>query len=302
LKLLPDLMAKNPKYPARKLTDEDKEILNQVVFKYAVELYALTEKYPDAKKYAEKVILKDMHSNTNIAAIYTIIYARNYPSDYIFRPGQINERLANDIRRTIPKDFMKFKSKDDEGHFKRFLHPPDLRERVLKKLENMGIFIHLEGKEEIKRQEHRKTHRPGKKGSSHEVRGDDHGGKQSAYKVTEEVKKLKKAMEKPGAIDFLYEKLIKTGLAHKLAKFKMSACLHAAKMDEKALHKMMGIEAFLMQDDIRQEDTANFKLLHQRFQLFDDNQIEQYADNIAKSSIEDRGYYALLSIAGFLKL
>jgi hypothetical protein len=295
-------MAKNPKYPAQKLTNEDKEILNQAVFKYAVEFYALTEKYPDAKKYAEKAILKKMHSNTNIAAIYTIIYARNYPSDYVFRPGQINERLANDIRRTIPKDFMKFKSKDNEDHLKRFLHPPDLRERVLKKLENMGIFIHLEGKEEIRRQEHRKTRRPGKKGSSDEVRGDDHGGKQSAYKVTEEVKKLKNAMEKPGAIDFLYEKLIKTGLAHKLAKFKMLACLHAAKIDEAVLHKIMGIGASLMQDNIKQQDTTNFKLLHQRLQLFDDNQLEQHADNIAKSLIEDRGYYALLSISGLLKL
>ena len=295
-------MVKNPKYPAQKLTDDDKEILEQVVFKYAVEFYALTEKYPDAKKYAEKVILKRMHSNTNIAAIYTIIYARNYPSDYEFRPGQINERLANDIRRTIPKDFMKFKSRDNEDHFKRFLRPPDLRERVLKKLENMGIFNHFEGKEEIKRQGHHKTHRPGKKGSSDEVRGNDRGGKQSAYKVTEEVKKLKKAMEKPGVIDFLYEKLIKTGLAHKLAKFKMCACLHAAKIDEAVLHKLMGIEASLMQDNIKQQDTANFKLLHQRLQLFDDNQIEQYADNIAKSLIEDRGYYALLSIGGFLKL
>jgi hypothetical protein len=294
-------MAKNPKYPAQKLTNEDKEILDQAVFNYAVKFYALTEKYPDAKKYAEKVILKKMHSNTNIAAIYTIIYARNYPSDYIFRPGQINERLANDIQRTIPKDFMKFKSKDNEDHLKRLLHPPDLR-GVLKKLENMGIFIHLEGKKEIRRQEHRKTRRPGKKGSSEDLRDEDHGGKQSAYKVTEEVKKLKRAMEKPGAIDFLYEKIIKSGLAHKLAKFNMLAVLHTAKIDETALHKLMGIGASLMQDNIKQQGTTSFKLLHQALQLFDDNQLEQYADYIAKLLIEDRGYYALLSISGLLKL
>jgi hypothetical protein len=295
-------MVKKPKYPAQKLTDEDKDILEQVVIKYAVTFYALIEKYPDPKKYAEKVIVKKLRSDENIATLYTIGYVRNYPSDYVFRPGQINERLANDIRRTIPKDYMTFKSKDNEDHFKRFLHPPELRERVLKKLENMDIFIHLEGKKEIKRQEHRKTRRPGKKGSLYEVGDNDRGGKQSAYKVTEEVKKLKKAMEKPGAIDFLYEKVIKSSLAHKLAKFKMSACLHAAKIDETALHKLMGIEASLMQDNIKQQDTTNFKLLHQALQLFDDNQLEQYADYIAKLLIEDRGYYALLSIAGFLKI
>lgn len=295
-------MGKSPKYPAQKLTDEDKDILDQVAMKYAVKFYALTQKYPNPKKYAEEVILKMMQSNQKIAAIYTIAYAKNYPSDHLFRPGQINKKLADDIRRTISKDYMTYKWEDNEGRFKRFLHPRDLNETVLKKLENMSIFIHFEGKEEIKHQEHHKTRRPGKKGSLDEVGDNDHGGKRSAYKVTEEVKKLKKAMEKPGAIDFIYEKLIKSGLAHKLAKFKMSACLHAAKIDETVLHKVMRIGALFMQDNLRGEDTSKFKLIHQALQLSDDNQIEQHADNIAKSLIEDRDYYALLSIAGFLKV
>jgi hypothetical protein len=293
-------MAKKTKYPAQKLTDEEKRILDQIVTKYAVELYALNKKYPNPKKYAENEIVKKLRSDGNIAALYTITYARNYPSKHIFRPGELNETLANDIRRTIPEDYIKLRSAENEDYPKGFLHPRDLR-GVTKKLENQGIFIHLEGKEEIRQQEH-KTRRPGKKSSSDKVRDDDRGGRQSAYKVTEEFKKLKMAMEKPGAIDFLYEKVIESGLAHKLAKFKMSACLHAAKIDETAAQKMMGVGALLIQDNIRQEDTANFKLLHQRLQLFDDNQIEQYADNIAKLLIEDRGYYALLSIAGFLKL
>lgn len=217
------------------------------------------------------------------------------------RPWSGLAEAAKGIRRTIPQDYATFKWKDNEDHFKRFLHPRDLREKVLKKLENMGIHIHLEGKEEIKLQEH-KTHSPGKRGSSDKVDDEDHGGWQSAYKATEEVEKLKKAMEKPGAIDFLYGKIIRSHLAHKLAKFKILAFLHAAKIDETALHKMMGIGASLMQDDIKEQDTANFKLIHQGLQLFDDNQLEQYADNLAKSLIEDRGYYALLYIAGFLKL
>jgi hypothetical protein len=266
-----------------------------------VKFYALIQKYPNPKKYAENVIVKKLRSDENIATLYTIGYARNCPPDYVFRPGGINQILSNDIRRTIPQDYITLNSEENEDHSKGFLHPRDFRERVLKKLEDEGIFIHLEGKEEIRRQEH-KTRRPGKKGSSEDLRDEDHGGKQSAYKVTEEVKKLKNAMEKPGAIDFLYEKLIKTGLAHKLAKFKMLACLHAAKIDEAVLHKIMGIGASLMQDNIKQQDTTNFKLLHQRLQLFDDNQLEQHADNIAKSLIEDRGYYALLSISGLLKL
>jgi hypothetical protein len=294
-------MVKNPKYPAQKLTDEDRIILDQIVIKYAVKFYALIQKYPNPKKYAENVIVKKLRSDENIATLYTIGYARNCPPDYVFRPGEINQTLANDIRRTIPQDYITLNSEENEDHSKGFLHPRDFRERVLKKLEDEGIFIHLEGKEEIRRQEH-KTRRPGKKGSSEDLRDEDHGGKQSAYKVTEEVKKLKKAMEKPGAIDFLYEKIIKSGLAQKLEKFKTLAFLHAIKMDETAGHKMVAVVASLVQGNVREEDTAKLKLLHQGFQLVDDNQLEQWADNIAKSLIEDRGYYELLSIAGFLKL
>jgi hypothetical protein len=294
-------MAKKTKYPAQKLTEEDKEILDQIFFKYALTFYALIQKYPDPKKYAEEVILKKIRSDENIATLYTIGYARNYPSDHKFTPGEINKTLANDIRRTIPQAYLTLKLKENEDNSKGFLHPRDLRERVLKKLEDEGIFRHWEGKEEIRRQE-LKTRRPGKKRSYDEVRDDDHGGKQSAYKVTEGVKNLKKAMEKPGAIDFLYEKLIKSGLALRFAKFEMLAHLHAIKMNETAVHKMMGVGASLIQGNVREKDTANFKIFHQGFQLIDDDQLEQWADNIAKSLIEDRGYYELLSISGFLKL
>jgi hypothetical protein len=295
-------MAKKTKYPAQKLTDEDKEILERIIiYKYIAKFYALTEKYPNPKKYAEEVILKKIQSDKNIATLYTIGYARNCPPDYVFRPGEINETLANDIRRTIPQDYITLNSEENEDGSKGFLHPRDLRERVLKKLEDEGIFIHLEGKEEIRRQEH-KTRRPGRKGSSEDIRDEDHGGKQSAYKVTEKVEKIKKAMEKPGAIDFLYEKIIKSGLAHKLTKFMMSALLHAIKMDKTVVHKMMAVGASLIQGNISEEDTADFTVLHRGLLLVDDNQLEQFADKVTKSLIEDRGYYELLSIAGLLKL
>jgi len=300
LNVFRDFVVEKPKYPSQKLTDEDKEILEQIIIKYAVKIYTLIQKYPNPKKYAEEVIIKKIQSDATIATLYTITYAKNSPSDYIFRPGEINKRLAHDIRKTIVQDYMTLELEEIEDHVKRFLHPRDLRERVLEKLENEGIFIHLE-KKEIRYQEHKKT-RPGKKGSSEKVRN-DYGGRLSAYKLTEEVEKLKNAMEKPGAIDFLYEKIIRSGLAHKLAKYKILAWLHTAKIDEKALHRLTGLGASLIQYNVKEEDTAKFKLLHSGLQLFEDNQLEQYADNIAKSAIEDRGYYnAFLFTIGLLKL
>ena len=60
-------MAKKLKYSAQKLTDEDKEILDQVVIKYAVKFCTLIQKYRNPKNYAEEVILKRMQSDEDFA-------------------------------------------------------------------------------------------------------------------------------------------------------------------------------------------------------------------------------------------
>ena len=196
-------MDKKSKYPSQTLTNDDIQILDQIIIKYAVKFYALIQKYPNPKKYAERVIRSKMLSDTNIAFLYAITYVRNYPSDYIYKPGQLNEKLANDIRNTITESYPTL-DLEDNNQFKGFLNPRDLRERVLKKLEKEDIFIHLEGKNKIRSQEN-KMHRPGRKSSSDEVHNGT-GGKQSAYIITDEVEKLKKAIESPEAIDYLYER------------------------------------------------------------------------------------------------
>jgi hypothetical protein len=223
---------------------------------------------------------------------------KNYPPDHLFKPREINEKLANDIRIVTQQNYKEIVVEEHEAE-KGFLHPRDLREGVLEKLEKEGIFLHLEGKKEIRNQQY-KTARLGRKSSSDKVH-DDRGGKRSAYIITEEVMKLKKAMEKPGAIDFLHNKVIGSGLAHQLTKFQMLAFLNAAKMNEAAIHNMIGAGASFFQDKIGEDDYESSKIMHQNLQLCGDNQLDQYADNMTKSLIEDRGYYALLFIAGLLK-
>jgi hypothetical protein len=293
-------VVKKPKYPEQNLTDEDKEILEQVVLKYAVKFYTLIEEYRNPKRHIEK-ILKAVQSDKNIATLYTLTYLKNYPSDHLFKPGEINQRLANDIRKAIQQgyaDTTAAELEDDSRYPKRFLDPRDLREKVLKNLESHGIILNLKGKQEIKHHL-RDIYRPGKRSLSND---NDRGGKPSAYKVTQVVEKLKKAMEKPGAIDFLYDKIIKSGLAHKLAKFNILAFLYAAKMDEKVFHRLMGVGASFFQDNITEKDTTNFKVIFERLQMINDYQLEQLADSIAKSAVENRGYYALLFMTGLLKL
>ena len=73
-------------------------------------------------------------------------------------------------------------------------------------------------------------------------------------------------------------------------------------MDEQVTQKLMGIGASFFQSELTQNDLSKSSAIHQRLQTMDDDQLEQYAATIAKSIIEDREYYALLFLAGVLKL
>lgn len=293
-------MLKKAKYPPQKLTNEDKQILDQIVIKYALKLFALTEKYPNPKQYTEQVILKRMRYDPNIAILYSISYIRTNPSVYLYKPGQLNEQIANDIRNTLIESYPTL-ALEDNNSSKGFLDPRDFRERVTKILEEAGIFLHLEGKKEIRSQEH-KTHRPRRKRSSDEVHV-DHGGKQSAYTITEEVEKLKKTIKKPGAIEYVYEKIMSSNLPHRFAKFSLLAFFHTAKLDEVSLHKLMGIGEVMINDDIKQIDKSDLVNFQRFLRRFDDHQLEQLADNGAQLLIKEPNYHLLLFfLAGLLKV
>jgi hypothetical protein len=290
-------MGKKTKNPAQKLSYADKEILEKVVLTFALKFYALTQKYPNPKKYVENVVVKAIQSDETHAVANIIMYAKNDPSDdYSFIPREINQRLANDLLNSIQETVQEPGSSLEH---KRFMHPRDLRKKVLKKLEDHGILLHLEGKEEFKKYKKYKT----KKGKQVEyVGGRDRGGRPSLYIATEEFEKLKKTMNNTGALKFLYDKIIKTGIALKLFEYQSLAFLYTAKMDEQVAQRLMSIGASFFQSKVTENNSSKSSALHQMLQTMDDDQLEQYAHNIAKSLIEVRGFYSLLFLPGLLRL
>lgn len=290
-------MLENPKYP-EELNDEDKEILDKVVLNYAAKFYALTEQYPSPKKYAEKLVLKAVNKDSNIAAVFTMAYVKNNPDGHQIRPGELNEKLANDIGNSFQEQYIGLASQLQNNEFiKKFLSPYDLRVGVLKKLEDLGIFIHLTTKEEILRHQDGRSHSHGRSSSTNIH--NDRGGKPSVYVLADDIERLKRAMKKPGSFEYLYKELIKSGLDEKLFKFQHLAFLHAAKMDKRVLDMALGAGAIFFQEPQNRVDTAK---LFQQLQQIDDNKLEQSVDSQIKSIIEDRGYYSILFFAGLFKL
>jgi hypothetical protein len=240
--------------PRSKIDKRRYRRLRSGFFKICSEVLLINTKYPNPKKYAEK-ISKTVQSEKDFAPLYTIAYLKNAPEDHFFKPSELNQRLANDIQQSYID--ITTEMEDYVSRNKRLVSPRFLRENVLQKLEDDGMVVHLEGKKEL-RSYQRHLHRPGKKPSNRPIYN-ARGGKPSAYKVSDEVQKLKKVMAKPEALDYLCNKVIKSDLAYKLAKFNFLAFLHAAKMNKKIVECTMGVGASLLQEGFTNEDVTDFR-------------------------------------------
>jgi hypothetical protein len=282
-------MVENPKYPMSELTGEDIEILDQIIIKYAVKSYAIMKKYTNAMQYAKK-ILKDLSSASDVAGLFTLAYAKNDSVDRMYKPVELNQRLANDLRNIIEREYEYEAQGGREVSI--LLHRRDLRERVLKRLETLGVFMHLEGKQEIKRHEH-KVRTPRKKGAGNQ-NGDDGGGYPSAYMMTKDFLKIRKTIEKTAAVEYIHAKLISSGLALILTKHILLAFLHAAKMDKKAFLTMMTTGAKFMNEGLTKDDINRFEVSFQNLQSSTDTQMQAIAENLAKFLMNNRSYYEQL--------
>jgi hypothetical protein len=230
--------------------------------------------------------------------LFTLAFVKNDPQDRVFKPAKLNQRLANEIRKTIEQDY---EAEAESPAANILLHPRDLRERVLKKLEDLGVFIRLEGKQEIIRQEH-KARTPGKKSSDNQ-NGDKRGGKQPAYMMTEDLAKMRKTMEKAGAIEYIHRKIISSGLALALTKYSLLVFLHLAKLDKTAFFRMMTMSAKSANHEWTGDDNRKLELYFQSLQPITNIQLQEYAEKGAKFLINNRGYYEqLLFFIALIKL
>jgi hypothetical protein len=153
------------------------------------------------------------------------------------------------------------------------------------------IICNLMGKKEIKSAE-RDIRHAGKKQSS--IEDDrDLGGKPSAYQVTQEFDKLKNVIEKPGAIELLYQKMAASGLAYGLIKYQQLAFLYAVKMDESALPKLLDSigKMFFPGKLTEEDDFPDSNATHQYLQSLDENRLNAIAEYGTKISLENLHYH-----------
>ena len=121
----------------------------------------------------------------------------------------------------------------------------------------------------------------------------------SEYILTEETERLKRAMNEPAGIEYIYQKISKSRLLEKVIKFQILAFLYAAKIDKKILDATKGATAVFFQEPLSRVDTTD---LFQQLQKIDDDKLEQLVNSNIKSIIEDQGIYTILFFTELVKL
>lgn len=161
----------------------------------------------------------------------------------------------------------------------------------------MGIFVHLETKNEIINYQVARSHAD--KGNSKPKIFGERGGKLSSYVITAEVERLKEAMKKPASVEYLNKKLIKSDLVFKLSRFITLGALHAARKERKVLDLAIGEGTIFFQESQSRTKVDSF---FQQLQGLDDVQLENAADIILKPIFEDHDFYAIVYFTGLMNL
>lgn len=249
-------------------------------------------------KFAKDVISKKMTDNIEIAKLFALTHMKNAPANHLIKPWELNDQIARDIQGTIDQTDGEIKIKrDNNSDPKRFLHPRDLRERILSPFEKGGLLSHLDDAKKIKYKQ-QGIPRPGKKRSlGYTETYNEMGGKPSAYMATETLEKVKQIMEKDAAVDYFYKRLLRSKEAYGICKFNLLAFLYASKMDKRIIHRTAGLGASFFQFKDKQKYVDNFKVTFEILQTFSDKQMEQYADKLI-DQVSKQGYFAALFALG----
>ena len=179
----------------------------------------MTVKYPDPQQYAIKEASKIIKSDREILKIVSLLSIQNNPTNNPIKPEDLKKTISDKL--TNPLNTISDEITNQMNNISKSLTSTALREKVLEKLEEADILSNYQGKEHYKKSF---PIHPGRK-SLNEMY-EDRGGKRSIYFVNEEIQQLKEILKKPKSVEYLHDKLLKSGYLPKIVKFIMKAFLY----------------------------------------------------------------------------
>jgi hypothetical protein len=224
--VFPYLMIGKRKNPSQ-LTDEDREIINQVVVICVAMMFIATTKYT-AKQFAKKFFLSSSKEKNSL--LYLLLNTTNKTTDRLYRSEELRKEISRamlDGKQQGSSDVTTLVN-DRLNHYIRSSHMTE----SLKILEALGAYQNIIDKKEIRHQE--KRHRPGKRKASDKPYN-DRGGRPSRYKITANVERIKNAMAMPDAVNLLRNRLLLLRIFYEYQKFMIFVLFYALRKNKKAV-------------------------------------------------------------------
>ncbi len=285
-------MPEKSKYPYKNLTDRDKEVLDKAVLNYLLEYYSLMTKYPHPKKFVIKEGSKLFSSGKVTLTLFSIISIKENPENKPIRPEDLKKSLTDKL--SNPLTTFSDEIANQIKNISNGLNSRALNEKVLKDLE--GILHNIQGEENYKKYF---SNAPGRKPQNGT---EDRGGKRSIYIVDEEIEQLKETLKNPKSIEYLHNKLLKSGFLYKIMKFCFMTMSYLIKSNESNLFQFLiqGEEALKIK--LPQKVIEGISSLADHVKNMSDKQIEIESDNAAKSFVNEKEFfYLIVPLFGFIK-
>jgi hypothetical protein len=184
---------------ARISSKDEKEEIEDIIAKIVKEFQKSLHKYPNPKKYADKV-LKQLKSRVTRAAIFLMLTTMSLKPEEIYSPKELAKRLPKEMRLT-----------------------PVQLNGVLTKLMKEGFFV--------KEKKDRGKKHPGRHKSGENILYKRGGGRPSYYVVTEGHDKLRNFMSDSEASQIVHDCLKKNGIIQEYYKYVILAIFYAMRKE-----------------------------------------------------------------------
>jgi hypothetical protein len=228
-------VVKKAKYSSQ-LTKEDHMVINHIILMCATSFVMMLTRFHNPKELGNYWYRK-YKSRFELAFCY-LFFDINSGFKQLVGSTQLNKKIASalavcDLNERDNTSAVSLKGKKLQPGT--YLHPRDMS-KLLKYLEQVGVYIHIEGKKAIKKEA---KSRPGKK--PYNETKPTIKGRPSMYKISNDCEKFSKVLSKPEARELLNDSLTKSNLFYSYLRFTLKAFCYAIRNDKTIVEKMFKI-------------------------------------------------------------
>jgi hypothetical protein len=176
-------MVKRAKNPAQ-LTEEEEDMIDQIILKWGAAYAYFRTIYPSPKDFAQ-LLISIANTKKKITIFYLLaVNSRRMEIGRALSPADLNKLVANVMLDKTVSDTTDMTTNVVPAHdIDAYINSTDMT-KILHKLESAGVYLNIQGKNEVRRQSRRVQKERPKSDKTYTKRP----GRPSVYKISKELK------------------------------------------------------------------------------------------------------------------